>query len=440
MNKAIQSYTGSLAKLKDSIRKNDPTKQLNAMNRRLTSATSSWKKMAKPIKDIGDAFKYLSRFTGSMAKYDVFKAMNNELPKLSRVLKSTKIGAELKKLGDEIQKSKIGSKLKSMDKDIKGSSKNWDSMTKAIRTTTTRFTAMAKAVQKLTGSKTGFTQLEKDVKSFSKTLDKYKFGKQISEQANIANSALSGKKSSFVEKFNSATKSMTSTLKSFGRSFEKNWRDVWDDVQKPVQKGLDKADTAAYNNFKSIESRRAKFQDSFLKGWQSWINSVRDEFKTGFGKLPDYAASSMKSIVSKMNRGIKGVNSVISDFGGDKKLSTIAYANGTTSLGGHPGGHMLVNDSVRPHWKELVKFPNQPWKTFNERNVLIPNAPQGTQVLSGEDTHSVMSAMGVSHYADGTDDGDKWIDRLTGKDEMKWLKKPSLIRLHLPIALWSSQP
>lgn len=423
MNKAIQSYTGSLAKLKASIKKNDPTKQLNTMNKRLTSATSSWKKMAKPIREIGDAFKYLSRFTGSMAKYDAFKAMNNELPKLSKVLKSTKIGTELKKLGDEIQKSKIGSKLKSMDKDIKGSSKNWNSMAKAIRTTTTRFTAMAKAVQKLTGSKTGFTQLEKDVKSFSKTLDKYKFGKQISEQANIANSALSGKKSSFVEKFNSATKSMTSTLKSFGRSFEKNWRDVWDDVQKPVQKGLDKADTAAYTNFKSIESRRAKFQDSFLKGWQSWINSVRDEFKAGFGKLPDYAESSMKSIVSKMNRGIKGVNAVISDFGGDKKLSTIAYANGTTSLGGHPGGHMLVNDSVRPHWKELVKFPNQPWKMFNERNVLIPNAPQGTQVLSGEDTHSVMSAMGVSHYADGTDDGDKWIDRLTGKDEMKWLKK-----------------
>ena len=423
MNKAIQSYTGSLAKLKASIRKNDPTKQLNAMNRRLTSATSSWRKMAKPIKDIGDAFKYLSRFTGSMAKYDAFKAMNNELPKLSRVLKSTKIGAELKKLGDEIQKSKIGSKLKSMDKDIKGSSKNWDSMAKAIRTTTTRFTAMAKAVGLLTGSKNGFTKLETDVKSFSRTLDKYKFGKQISEQANIANSALSGKKSSFVEKFDSATNSMTSKLKSFGRSFEKNWRDVWSNVKNPVQKGLDQADTAAYNNFKSIESRRAKFQDSFLKGWQSWINSVRDEFKAGFGKLPDYAASSMKSIVSKMNRGIKGVNAVISDFGGSKNLSTIAYADGTPSLGSHPGGHMLVNDSVRPHWKELVKFPNKPWQMFNERNVLIPNAPKGTKVLSGEDTHSVMSTIGVSHYADGTDDSNKWIDRLTGKNEMKWLKK-----------------
>lgn len=254
MNKAIQSYTGSLAKLKASIRKNDPTKQLNAMNRRLTSATSSWKKLAKPIEDIGDAFKYLSRFTGSMAKYDAFKAMNNELPRLSRVLKSTKIGAELKKLGDEIQKSKIGSKLKSMDKDIKGSSKNWNSMAKAIRTTTTRFTAMAKAVGMLTGSKNGFTKLEADVKSFSRTLDKYKFGKQISEQANIANSALSGKKSSFVEKFDSATNSMTSKLKSFGRSFEKNWRDVWSNVKNPVQKGLDQADTAAYNNFKSIEA------------------------------------------------------------------------------------------------------------------------------------------------------------------------------------------
>mgnify|MGYP002797477599 CR=1 FL=1 len=108
----------------------------------------------------------------------------------------------------------------------------------------------------------------------------------------------------------------------------------------------------------------------------------------------------MRSIISRLNRGISGVNSVISDFGGDKKLRAISYANGTEN--GHPGGHMLVNDSVRPHWKELVKFPNKPWTMFDQRNVLVPNAPAGTKVINGETTHKIMSKLGVRHYAGGS--------------------------------------
>src|SRR5699024_9521258 len=124
-------------------------------------------------------------------------------------------------------------------------------------------------------------------------------------------------------------------------------------------------------------------------------------FYRGVNKLPGYASSAMQDVIGKMNKGIGGVNKVIGEFGGDRKLGTIRYADGTH--GGHPGGHMLVNDSQRPHWKELVKFPHRPWMMFNDRNTLIPNAPAGTQVLSGEDTHKVMSSMGIRHYADGTD-------------------------------------
>ncbi|MFR0770931.1 MAG: hypothetical protein ACLSH6_01045 [Limosilactobacillus pontis] len=108
----------------------------------------------------------------------------------------------------------------------------------------------------------------------------------------------------------------------------------------------------------------------------------------------------MKDIISRLNKGISGINSTISSFGGDKKLSSISYANGTR--GGHPGGHMLVNDSVRPHWKELVLFPNGQALLPQHRNTLIPNAPRGTQVLSGESTYKFMNSIGVHKYANGT--------------------------------------
>ena len=175
---------------------------------------------------------------------------------------------------------------------------------------------------------------------------------------------------------------------------------MWEKVDDPVRKGMSSADKAESKYLDDMESDRSKFSSTFLKGWDSWLDSVKKDFKSSFSKLPDYAQSAMKDVISRLNKGISGINSTISSFGGDKHLSAIKYADGTGN--GHPGGHMLVNDSVRPHWKELVLFPNGQAMIPQKRNTLIPNAPQGTQVLSGEETYKFMNSIGVHKYADGT--------------------------------------
>ena len=485
MTAQIGSYEKALKGLKSVIKTNDPTAELRHMNSELKGDSSNWGKVAKPIKKIGDAFKYLSQFTNSMAKKDAFAAFNDDLPKLdgtvkkygksliknidslgkslknnslekplkkisseikdstkkwkefaspvkslsksfktlqnatktlvgkngleatkkgftdlNNALKKQKIGAYIKKLAGDLKKSKVTTYLTRMDKSVKNSAKYWRSLAKPLKSLAGSFNTLQKSVRGLNGKKTGFTALNSDIRNLYRTIRKNPFGRLIAQQADIANKAMSGKKSGFVNEFNRQTRSMDRALRSFKREFDRDWKNTWSGLDRPVSRNLGSASRSVDRYLDDIQSTRSKFSSSFLKGWDSWIDDVVSNFRKGFNKLPGYAQSSMKDIISRLNKGISGINSTISNFGGDKKLSTISYANGTN--GGHPGGHMLVNDSVRPHWKELVLFPNGQALLPQHRNTLIPNAPRGTQVLSGESTYKFMNSIGVHKYANGT--------------------------------------
>ena len=315
-------------------------------------------------------------------------------------LKKTKMEGYFKRLANEIKKSKITKELSSLDKSTRNSAKNWRSLAKPLKQSASAFKTLQKSIRGLSGKKNGFTQITKDVRDLYRTIRKNPFGKLISQQANIANKSMSGKKSGFVSVFDRNVRSMERALRSFRRTFNRDWRSTWRGLDKPVRSNTSSARSALGHYLNSMQNKASDFESSFLKGWKSWASSVVSSFRNAFSKLPGLASSAMRSIISRLNRGISGVNSVISDFGGDKKLRAISYAEGTRN--GHPGGHMLVNDSNRPHWKELVKFPNKPWTMFDQRNVFVPNAPQGTKVINGETTHKIMNKLGVHSYAGGS--------------------------------------
>lgn len=350
-------------------------------------------------------------------------------------LKKTKMEGYFKRLANEIKKSKITKELSSLDKSTRNSAKNWRSLAKPLKQSASAFKTLQKSIRGLSGKKNGFTQITKDVRDLYRTIRKNPFGKLISQQANIANKSMSGKKSGFVSVFNRNVRSMERALRSFRRTFDRDWKETWRGLDRPVSREMSSVYREVRRYLDDVDDKRASFSKSFLKGWGNWIDDVVSEFRKGFSKLPGYAASSMKDIISRLNKGISGINSTISSFGGDKKLSSISYANGT-NFGGHPGGHMLVNDSKRQHWKELVLFPNGQAMLPQKRNTLIPNAPQGTQVLSGESTYKFMNAIGVHKYADGTL-SDSEMDKLS--EEFEKHPQQAAKTLVLKLTNWNSK-
>lgn len=360
-------------------------KEINRMRAAVRGLTSDYRRLQKVN---------VSRTFNSIRQ--ALRRLYTEFRRLMRV----KMDTYFTRMAKNIKKSRLEKELSNIGKSVRNSIKSWQKLIKPLRNASNAFKNLQKSLKGLTGKRSGLSQVSKDSQNLYRTIRKYPFGKEIASQAKIANNAMSGKHAGFVNTFNSNIRSMERTLRSFRSTFNRDWRGTWHGINKPVSSNMSSARDALVHYLNSMQGKASDFEKAYLKGWKGWIDAVVSSFRNGFSKLPGLASSAMRQIISRLNRGISGVNSVISDFGGDKRLRAISYATGTN--GGHPGGHMLVNDSAKPHWKELVKFPNQPWTIFDQRNVLVPNAPAGTKVLNGETTYKVMNKLGVHRYAGGS--------------------------------------
>lgn len=400
MNKAITAYTGSLKKLKAAIKENDPTKQLNGMNSRLEKSIKSWDKLASPVKKIGKSFDELKSFNKSMTKDDAFAKLSKDIPKLDKALKSNQIAKNIKKISTELKKDNLTKTLDKMNASLNRNSKYWNALAKPIKTTANSFNVMRKSLKDFEGKHNPLDRLESSVKSLTKTVQRYQFGKELAKQMSIADKSMSGKHS-FVNGFVSRTKQVESELRRFHTSFNRDWKNSWTNMDVYPSRAMNSVRSTVSGRLSSIESREHGFTSSFLSGWRRWTSSVVSEMRSAFNKLPGIAEQAMSGIVSRLNRGISSINSVISDFGGDKKLSAVHYANGTGFSGAHPGGLAVINDGDTRHKQELVWQPSQGWKLFSGLNRMVTLEP-GAQVLPSELSHHVLSAINVPHYADGT--------------------------------------
>lgn len=71
-------------------------------------------------------------------------------------------------------------------------------------------------------------------------------------------------------------------------------------------------------------------------------------------------------------------------------------------LKNHKGGDIMVNDAKGSKYRELVTFPNGASFIPEGKNIIIPNAPKGTEVTRGDKTAKLIRDQEIPHYAKGT--------------------------------------
>lgn len=405
MNKAVEAYTKTLRTLKSTIKKNDPTKELNSMNKVLKQSAKYWLALSKPLKQIAKSFqnmkkpldnisKSMKELTGKKSGLGTF---DKDLTKLEKDLQHSKIGQEFTKLSKEIKKSDLVKTLQKLTKEIRDSVKYWKEFAKPVKQTTSEFTKFSKELKPFSSKNNPIERLEKSVESLTKSLKKNRFGNELAKQMKVANKSMSGR-GSVEAKFTSMTRTLERDLSHFKSSFNRDWRDVWDDLSRYPSRALSRVVSTVSSRFNSIENRERSFTSKFLSGWRSWNNSVVSEMRSAFDKLPGIAQKAMSGIVSRLNSGISAINSVISDFGGDKRLSPIHYAQGTFA---HPGGKAIVNDGLQANKTELIWQPSQGWGTVQGQNV-VRDLEAGSMVLDANRSQPYLNYGLFPHYANGT--------------------------------------
>ncbi|MCZ3844169.1 phage tail tape measure protein [Lactobacillus mulieris] len=371
---------------------------LTDLNKPLQNVASSFSRITKPITALNKSmilFKGKKNPLQSMA--DGFKALNKELVTKGKDSLVTKL-EDIGKVFEGKKKSKgLATEINDTVKPLKSMVTYFSKLTKPLDEDTRGLKKFKDLLSYFTGKNLGFKGLRADVEELTDTLKKNPFGTILSKQARIANEGLS--KYNFAVRFQLYVDLTLALTNSFAKKFASAWKKAWSPLNKTASDALTK-----------VRKTQSSFENKAISSFKSFGSRLKSTFSSAMNALPGIASNAMRQIVSRLNAGIGGVNSVINQFGGSSKLSYIRYANGTKNT--HPGGHMMINDSTRPDYKELVKFPGRPWAMFEGRNVLIPNAPKGTEVLSGEDTKKVMNANGIYHYADGTGDIDDIINKI----------------------------
>ena len=405
MNAAVKAYTSTLRTLKSTIKKNDPTKELNSMNKSLKQSAKYWLAVSKPLKQASKEFqnmrkpldtisKSMKELTGKKSGLGTF---DKDLTKLDKDLRHSKIGEEFTKLSKQIKKSDLVKTLQRLTKEIRESVKYWKEFAKPVKQTTTEFQKFSKELKPFNGKNNPLDRLEKSVESLTKTLKKDCFGNELARQMQIANKSMSGR-GSVESKFSSMTRSIERELLRFRSSFNRDWKRTWSELTNDPSRALSRALSIVTNRLDAIEGRERSFTSKFLSGWRSWNDSVVSEMRSAFNKLPGIAEKAMSDIISRLNRGISGINGVISDFGGDKKLSTIHYARGTFA---HPGGKAVVNDGPEANKTELIWQPSKGWGTAQGQYV-VRDLEAGSMVLDAKRSAPYLASAMFPHYAEGT--------------------------------------
>lgn len=405
MNAAVKAYTSTLRTLKATIKKNDPTKELNSMNKSLKQSAKYWLAVSKPLKQASKEFqnmrKPLDTISRSMKELTGKKSglgmFDKDLTKLDKDLRHSKIGEEFTKLSKQIKKSDLVKTLQRLTKEIRESVKYWKEFAKPVKQTTSEFQKFSKELKPFNGKNNPLDRLEKSVESLTKTLKKDRFGNELARQMQIANKSMSGR-GSVESKFSSMTRTIERDLSQFRSSFNRDWQRVWSELTNAPERSLSRVLSIVTNRLDAIEGRERSFTSKFLSGWRSWNDSVVSEMRSAFNKLPGIAEKAMSDIISRLNRGISGINGVISDFGGDKKLSTIHYARGTFA---HPGGKAIVNDGLEANKTELIWQPSKGWGTAQGQYV-VRDLEAGSMVLDAKRSAPYLANAMFPHYAEGT--------------------------------------
>lgn len=200
------------------------------------------------------------------------------------------------------------------------------------------------------------------------------------------------------------------------------WRDVvsghWSDLGRDTGRLVSDASRTNRSIFKSmyddINDKTGGGLGRVVSSWQSHMSSIGDAIKSAakhaaqaMADLANLVLKPFKILIDDIQGGINWILDKVgaSKLGGSWSAAIPTFATGTA---GNPDGLKkstigMVNDGQGSHWRELYSYKGHVGVFPNKRN-FITFLPKGMSILNGEDSHKLMSMMGLPHFANGIGD------------------------------------
>lgn len=180
--------------------------------------------------------------------------------------------------------------------------------------------------------------------------------------------------------------------------------------------------------YSSINKKTGGGLGKVVSSWKKHMSQIGDAIEAGRQKagramahLANNVLKPFKILIDDIQGGINWVLGKIGagKLGGSWSAAIPTFATGTA--GNRDGLKKstigMVNDGVGSHWRELYSYKGQVGAFPNKRN-FITFLPKGMSILNGEDSHKLMSTVGLPKFANGIgdffsglkNDAESWMD------------------------------
>ena len=265
----------------------------------------------------------------------------------------------------------------------------------------------------LKGYAAGNTKLGQTTKTVSKDY------KKINSDATKSLKSLSKNNASSWSKIRRTSAKSVNAVQSHNNS---TWRKITSQTAKYNSKTRANATKEYTGMRKSVDKQMDNMHDGVI----STANSTSKGFGKAMDKMRGYAKNAMGDTIDQLNRGIRGIDKVLSQFGGNAAvIKPVHFARGTDTNGRLTRNTLsVVNDAKHgPRQEALISPSNELY--FPRGNDVKIMIPRGWGILNGSQTQQVAKKAGLQHFAKGSGVNHSQLRKIAekaGSDPSKWFK------------------
>ena len=204
------------------------------------------------------------------------------------------------------------------------------------------------------------------------------------------------------------TKKVTDDYKQIASKSSKSLNDLtkknnssWRKITSTTTKQAQKSRKGAIDEYTNMRTGVHKQMDKMHDGVVDLASTTAKGFGKELGHMTKYAHSAMGDTIDQVNSGIKGIDQVLGQFGGNTSvIKPVKFAKGSNGRLSQNTMAMVNDATIGPRQEAIIKNSGDIWIPRGNNRILP--LEKGDSVLNGSQTQELANYWGLQRFAKGS--------------------------------------
>lgn len=204
------------------------------------------------------------------------------------------------------------------------------------------------------------------------------------------------------------TKKVTDDYKQIASKSSKSLNDLtkksnssWRKITSTTTKQAQKSRKVAIDEYTHMRTGVHKQMDKMHDGVVDLASTTAKGFGKELGHMTKYAHSAMGDTIGQVNSGIKGIDQVLGQFGGNTSvIKPVKFAKGSNGRLSQNTMAMVNDATIGPRQEAIIKNSGDIWIPRGNNRILP--LEKGDSVLNGSQTQELANYWGLQRFAEGS--------------------------------------